>query len=62
MAKGKIIRNLNYENLCRTQIEIQVDDVNYFLTHPFGNHHLIIYSDHVDKINNYFSKILNKKD
>lgn len=62
VAKGKIIRNLNYENLCRTQIEIQVDDVNYFLTHPFGNHHLIIYSDHVDKINNYFSKILNKKD
>lgn len=62
VAKGKIIRNLNYENLCRTQIEIQVDDVNYFLTHPFGNHHLIIYGDHVDKINNYFSKILNKKD
>ena len=62
VAKGKIIRNLNYENLCRTQIEIQVDDVNYFLTHPYGNHHLIIYGDHEDKINNYFSKILDKKD
>lgn len=46
--KGKIIKNLNSNKLCRTQILIKVDDqydLNYFLTKPLGNHHIIVYGD-----------------
>ncbi|MDK2981987.1 MAG: hypothetical protein PWQ55_2334 [Chloroflexota bacterium] len=38
----EILSNLEEKNLCRTQIEIQLDeDVRYFLTRPCGNHHII---------------------
>lgn len=61
VTSGKIIRNLNEKNLCRTQIEIHLDNnIEYFLRKPFGNHHIIIYGDHVKEINDYFSKKFNK--
>ena len=46
----KIDENLNLPNLCRTQIRITLDktnSVNYFLTKPLGNHHLIFYSNNI---------------
>lgn len=46
--KGQIIKNLNSNKLCRTQILIKIDDqydLNYFLTNPLGNHHIIVYGD-----------------
>ena len=46
IAEGKILRNLDEPNLCRTQIEVQLDDPSlirdYFLTNPIGNHHIVI--------------------
>ena len=46
IAEGKILRNLDEPDLCRTQIELQLDDPSlissYFLTAPIGNHHIII--------------------
>ena len=58
VTTGKIIRNLNESNLCRTQIEISVDDnIEYFLKRPYGNHHVIVYGDHKDEIINYMSRI-----
>ena len=58
VSTGKIIRNLNEDNLCRTQIEISVDDdIEYFLTRPYGNHHIIIYGDFKEEIKKYMRKI-----
>ncbi len=46
IAEGKILRNLDEPDLCRTQIELQLDDPSlvgsYFLTAPIGNHHIIV--------------------
>ncbi|MBI9010116.1 MAG: hypothetical protein JEZ05_08790 [Tenericutes bacterium] len=56
VAEGKITENLSEKNLCRTQIRIKLDDVMYFLTKPFGNHHIIVYGLHKDKINNYMQQ------
>lgn len=58
VTTGKIIRNLNESNLCRTQIEISVDEnVEYFLSRPYGNHHIIVYGDYRQQITEYMSKI-----
>ncbi len=58
VTTGKIIRNLNESNLCRTQIEINVDEnVEYFLSRPYGNHHIIVYGDYRQQITEYMSKI-----
>jgi L-fucose isomerase-like protein len=53
VAEGKITENLNEENLCRTQVRIKLDDVKYFLTSPYGNHHVIVYGKHKEEIIKY---------
>lgn len=51
VTTGTILHNLNETNLCRTQIEIKVDEnIEYFLNRPYGNHHVIIYGDHKQEI------------
>ena len=57
VAEGKIIKNLKESNLCRTQIVIELDDVKYFLKSPHGNHHIIVYGKHKDKINQYMMNL-----
>lgn len=58
VTTGTIIDNLNETNLCRTQIRIKVDDnIEYFLTRPYGNHHIIVYGNHKEKIINYMKNI-----
>ena len=58
VSTGKIIKNLNENNLCRTQIEIKLDDdVKYFLNRPYGNHHIVILGNHKDKIIQYMNNI-----
>ena len=57
VTTGTIINNLNESNLCRTQIEIIIDKyIEYFLTNPYGNHHVIVYGDYEKEINDYFNK------
>lgn len=58
VSEGTITDNLNEDNLCRTQINIKLDDVKYFLTSPYGNHHIIVYGKHKDKIVDYLNNIL----
>lgn len=54
VTTGKVIKNLNEPNLCRTQIEISVDEnIEYFLTRPYGNHHIIVYGNHQKEIEKY---------
>ena len=58
VTTGKIIKNLEEKNLCRTQIEIAVDDsIEYFLNRPYGNHHIIIYGDHKAEIIKYMNSL-----
>lgn len=58
VTSGRILRNLEESNLCRTQIEVAVDNnINYFLTRPYGNHHVVIYGDHKVEIDEYMSKL-----
>jgi len=55
VSSGKIIRNLNDPHLCRTQIEVKLDeDVNSLLTSPCGNHHIIVYGNYVKQIKEMF--------
>ncbi len=66
LLKGNIEENLNKFNLCRTQIRIRlnsIEDINYFLTKPLGNHHMVFYSDdeNVKELINYLSILGLKK-
>lgn len=48
-AEGQLVANGNDAGLCRTQLKIKLtqnDDANYFLTHPIGNHHVLIPGHH----------------
>ncbi|MBQ1723861.1 MAG: hypothetical protein II034_08700 [Muribaculaceae bacterium] len=45
VAQGELVENLQLPNLCRTQQRIRLEnpaDAAYFLTHPIGNHHIIV--------------------
>ena len=69
ITTGTIIRNLEESNLCRTQIEVNIDDdieysykykivANINITDkPYGNHHVIIYGDYKKEIIEYMNKI-----
>ena len=43
-AEGKLLNNQYEDNLCRTQVVLQLkpEDARYFLTDPIGNHHIIL--------------------
>ena len=56
VEEGKIIANLNDPNLCRTQILLSLPDVLYFLSSPYGNHHIIVYGHHKKAITEYMHK------
>ena len=53
IAEGDITGNLNESTLCRTQIEVRLDDsyrVGDLLRVPCGNHHIVFYGRHRDEI------------
>lgn len=57
-AEGRIEENLRESNLCRTQIRVKLDNpavaIDYFLTNPIGNHHIILPGHVADKLKSYF--------
>lgn len=58
LSPAHILRSLNRENLCRTQIEVSVETgVEYFLNNPYGNHHIILNSNQVELIKEFFKII-----
>ena len=58
IEEGKIIRNLDDPNLCRTQIEVLFDnDISNILKNPCGNHHIIFYGRHKKEIENYLKNL-----
>lgn len=48
IAEGELLCNQYEDNLCRTQVVLQLTpaDCRYFLTDPIGNHHIIIPGHH----------------
>ena len=55
-AEGEILDNLNENTLCRTQIEVKLDDVysvGDLLTAPCGNHHIVFYGRHRKEIESF---------
>lgn len=44
VSEGELLFNQYEDNLCRTQVALQIDpaDARYFLTNPIGNHHIIL--------------------
>lgn len=53
IAEGRIIGNLNENSLCRTQIEVKLDDgysVADLLHSPCGNHQIVFYGRHRDEV------------
>ena len=51
---GTIEKNLREAALCRTQIQVKLDDLAYFLTDPIQNHHLVCTGDFTDEIKEFF--------
>jgi len=56
---AKLINNLNSEFACRTQIlvDFKNDDINYFLTNPIGNHHIIVEGAYQDLIKEFLDSV-----
>jgi len=52
---GNIQKNLREASLCRTQIQVALDDMSYFLTDPIQNHHLVCTGDYTDEIREFFA-------
>lgn len=51
LTSGEIIKGLDDEHLCRTQIVVRFhSDLKVLFTHPCGNHHILCYGNEVDKI------------
>ena len=44
IAEGELLGNQYEQNLCRTQVVLQLrpEDARYFLTDPIGNHHIVV--------------------
>ena len=62
VAEGRLVCNQAKPDLCRTQQVIQLDDpqqATYFLTHPIGNHHIIVPGHHRQAIEAICSKAFN---
>lgn len=49
-AEGDITDTPEYEDLCRTQITVKMKEgVDYFLTAPLGNHHVVTIGSHAKR-------------
>ena len=58
ISEGHIEENLEETRLCRTQIRITLKkNINYFLSNPCGNHHIIIYGKHASKLAKFVEKL-----
>ncbi|MBO4667364.1 MAG: hypothetical protein J5666_04460 [Bacilli bacterium] len=59
--EGKILKNLEEEKLCRTQIVVKLDeDISRLLKNPLGNHHIISYGRNKKLLTDFVTYISNK--
>ena len=60
VSDGKILKNLDEPDLCRTQILVKFEeDVSEILRKPCGNHHIVFYGHHADDIRRVMKSVLN---
>ncbi len=53
VAEGELVRCQTKPDLCRTQLVVRLanpSDIDYFLTNPIGNHHVIIVGQHAEAL------------
>lgn len=43
------------EMLCRTQVQVHLDDFSYFLTDPINNHHILCFGHQAKALDDFFS-------
>ena len=56
LTAGQLLENLDNPSMCRTQIRLKLDaPVDYFLTRPLGNHHVILLGDHTHILKEFFN-------
>lgn len=58
VAEGQLLRCEARPNLCRTQAVVQLSnpqDARYFLTHPIGNHHILLPGHHASLLSSLLS-------
>lgn len=62
VAEGTLTSNLSKPDLCRTQINVRLDNpshISYFLTDPISNHHVIVPGKHKKEIMDFLNMIMN---
>lgn len=58
ISTGRLIENLDNPSMCRTQVRLHLDEsVDYFLTRPLGNHHIILLGNHIEPLLRFFDSI-----
>ncbi|MFW9916208.1 MAG: hypothetical protein ACFFGZ_11430 [Candidatus Thorarchaeota archaeon] len=61
ITKGEILTNTAKDSMCRTQIEVAVEQsVDYFLDHSLANHHCLILGDYVEVIQEFLNFIFDQ--
>jgi L-fucose isomerase-like protein len=54
VSSGRLVENLDNDNMCRTQLRIHLDsDVSYFVRNPLANHHIVIKGNHAKLIDRF---------
>ncbi|WP_300728909.1 fucose isomerase [uncultured Bacteroides sp.] len=54
---GYLVENTNLSCTCRTQLKIRLaKPINYFLTNPIGNHHILIEGHHTEAIQEFMQQ------
>ena len=49
LRTGTRVENTNYINVCRTTVQIKMNSpADYFLKRPMGNHHIMLYGNYED--------------
>lgn len=59
VSNAKIIKNLERNDLCRTQIVLEMKGLVRMLTHPVGNHHIVFYGKHEEEVKKILKEIYN---
>ncbi|MDE6276710.1 MAG: fucose isomerase [Muribaculaceae bacterium] len=60
ISRGQLIENTDNPSMCRTQVKIRLDEnVDYFLTRPLGNHHIVLLGDHTERLRRFFEAATN---
>ena len=60
LAEGEVVSTGDAENLCRTQVRVALSrgDVGDLLSAPLGNHIVLVYGHHADRMASWWESML----